>query len=65
MELKLYLAMKNELKLRAKGETGKLFKNQTTEQLEQLVSDYEKEIALYMMARTMIHNNKIERCECI
>ena len=54
--------MKDELNLRAKGETGKLFNNQTTEQLKQLVSDYEKEIALYAMIKMLAHNNKLERC---
>ena len=34
MDFKLYQAMKNELKLRANNETGKLFSNQTTEQLK-------------------------------
>ena len=62
MDLKLYLAMKNEFKLRTKGETGKLFKNQSTEQLEQLISDYEKEIALYMASKTINHISKFERC---
>lgn len=62
MNFKLYQAMKNELNLRAKGETEKLFANQSTEQLEQLVSDYEKEIARYMIAKTMNYINKTERC---
>ena len=62
MNFVLYQAMKNELNLRAKGETGKLFNNQTTEQLKQLVSDYEKEIALYAMIKMLAHNNKLERC---
>ena len=62
MDLKLYLAMKNELKLRTKGETGKLFNNHTTEQLKQLVSDYEKDIFLYSMVKTISHINKMERC---
>ena len=62
MNFALYQAMKDELNLRAKGETGKLFNNQTTEQLKQLVSDYEKEIALYAMIKMLAHNNKLERC---
>ena len=63
MNFVLYQAMKNELNLRAKGETGKLFNNQTTEQLKQVVSDYEKEIALYAMIKMLAHNNKLEGCE--
>ena len=63
MNFALYQAMKDELNLRAKGETGKLFNNQTTEQLKQLISDYEKEIALYAMIKMLAHNNKLERCE--
>lgn len=62
MNFKLYQAMKNELNLRAKGETEKLFANQSTEQLEQLVSDYEKEIFFYSMVKTINHINKFERC---
>lgn len=62
MNFKLYQAMKNELNLRANNETGKLFSNQTTEQLKQLVSDYEMEIFLYSMIKTINHINKMERC---
>ena len=62
MDFRLYQAMKNELNLRANNETGKLFNNQTTEQLKQLVSDYEKDIFLYSMVKTISHINKMERC---
>ena len=62
MDFRLYQAMKNELNLRANNETGKLFNNQTTEQLKQLVSDYEKDIFLYSMVKTINHINKMERC---
>ena len=64
MNFALYQAMKNELNLREKGETGKLFSNQTTEQLKQLITTYETEIALYAMVKMLVHNNKLERCEC-
>ena len=64
MNFALYQAMKNELNLREKGETGKLFSNQTTEQLKQLITTYETEIALYAMVKVLVHNNKLERCEC-
>ena len=62
MNFALYQAMKNELNLREKGETGKLFSNQTTEQLKQLITTYEKEIALCAMIKMLAHNNKLERC---
>ena len=62
MNFALYQAMKNELNLRAENKTGKLFRNQTTEQLKQLVSDYEMEIFLYSMVKTINHINKMERC---
>ena len=64
MNFVLYQAMKNELNLREKGETGKLFSNQTTEQLKRLIATYEAEIALYAMVKMLVHNNKLERCEC-
>ena len=62
MNFKLYQAMKNELNLRKENKTGKLFSNQTTEQLKQLVSDFEMEIFLYSMVKTINHINKMERC---
>lgn len=62
MNFVLYQAMVNELNLRANNETGKLFNNQTTEQLKQLVSDYEMKIFLYSMCKTINHINKMERC---
>ena len=62
MNFALYQVMNNELKLRAENKTGKLA-NISTEQLKQLVSDYEKEIALYAMIKMLAHNNKLERCE--
>jgi hypothetical protein len=61
MDFRLYQAMQNELNLRANNETGKLFSNQTTEQLKQLVSNYEMEIFLYSMCKTINHINKMER----
>ena len=62
MNFKLYQAMKNELNLRKENKTGKLFSNQSTEQLEQLTKAFEKEIALYMVTKTINHINKFERC---
>ena len=62
MNFALYQQMKNELNLRKENKTGKLFSNQSTEQLKQLVSDYEKEVFQYMMVKTILHINKIERC---
>ena len=62
MNFKLYQEMKNELNLREENKTGKLFANQSTEQLKQLTRAFDKEIALYMMAKTIIHINKTERC---
>ena len=62
MDFSLYQAMKNELNLRANNEVGNIFTNQTTEQLKQLVSDYEMEIFLYSMVKTISHINKMERC---
>lgn len=64
MNFALYQAMKNELNLRKENKTGKLFSNQSTEQLEHLTRAFEKEIAMYMMVKTIIHINKTERCEC-
>lgn len=63
MNLELYLAMKDELNLRVKGEVGKLFSNQTTEQIKQLIKAFDKEIALYAMIKALTHFSKFERCE--
>ena len=63
MNLALYQAMKNELNLRANNEKGKLFNNQTTEELKQLILDFEMEVVQYMMAKTINYINKFERCE--
>ena len=62
MNFALYQAIKNELNLRKENKTGKLFSNQTTEQLEQLTRAFEKEIAMYMMSKTINYINKFERC---
>lgn len=62
MDFRFYQAMKNELNLRAENKTGKLFSNQSTEQLEQLTKAFEKEIALYMVTKTINYINKLERC---
>ena len=61
MNLALYQAMKNELKLRSENKTGKL-SNIPTEQLKQLTRAFEKEIAMYMMSKTINYINKFERC---
>lgn len=58
MNLALYQAIQNELKLRAKGETGKQFSNQTTEELNQLKTAYEKEIFQYMINKAINHMMK-------
>lgn len=62
MNFALYQAMKNELNFRKENKTGKLFSNQSTEQLEHLARAFEKEIALYMVTKTISHINKTERC---
>ena len=62
MNLALYQAIQNELSMRAKGETGTLFKNQTTEQLNKLKVNYEKEIFQYMSIKITNHISKFERC---
>ena len=62
MNFVLYQAMVNELNLRKENKTGKLFSNQSTEQLEHLTRAFEKEIALYMVTKTINHINKTERC---
>lgn len=61
MNFALYQEMKNELKLRTENKTGKLL-NISTEQLKQLTRAFEKEIALYMVTKTISHINKTERC---
>ena len=61
MNLVLYQEMKNELKLRSENKTGKLL-NISTEQLKQLTRAFEKEIAMYMMSKTINYINKFERC---
>ena len=61
MNFALYQAMKNELNLRSENKTGKLA-NISTEQLKQLITTYENEIALYAMVKMLAHNNKLERC---
>ena len=61
MNFALYQEMKNELKLRKENKTGKLL-NISTEQLKQLTRAFEKEIALYMVTKTISHINKTERC---
>ena len=61
MNFALYQEMKNELKLRKENKTGKLL-NISTEQLKQLTRAFEKEIAMYMMSKTINHINKLERC---
>lgn len=53
MNFALYQAIQDELKLRAENKTGTLFSNQTTEQLNRLKADYEKEIFQYMVSKTM------------
>ena len=62
MNFALYQAMKNELNLRKENKTGKLFSNQSTEQLKHLTRAFENEIALYMGTKTINHINKTERC---
>ena len=62
MNFALYQEMKNELNLRKENKTGKLFSNQSTEQLKQLTRAFEKEIALYMVTKTINHINKTGRC---
>ena len=61
MNFALYQEIKNELKLRTENKTGKLL-NISTEQLKQLTRAFEKEIAMYMMSKTINHINKLERC---
>ena len=61
MNLVLYQEMKNELNLRSENKTGKL-SNIPTEQLKQLTRAFEKEIAMYMMSKTINYINKFERC---
>ena len=61
MNFALYQAMKNELSLRAENKTEKLA-NISTEQLKQLTTMFEKEIAQYAMVKTINHINEFERC---
>ena len=60
MNFALYQSIKNELNLRKENKIGKLFVNQSTEQLQQLIITYETEIIQFALSKIIKHINKLE-----